>query len=396
MDEAVIEKRLKEYKSDKYNVGKLYALSGWINAKNKPFRLNDALICIYNYANGKFSVMNDIIDHLTYKKKINGRANLASDSTPSNAMDIINDNGTLKLVGYEYAPELNLKGQKGHDNSNFYKSNGEINKNTAKRSENFVNVGAEVRKIWPNESKTFIALAIVAILKYSSAKKINKNKVIEGLKNGSLKLDDENFKIYSTKNEQKIVIISDKMAKLIMEDIQMSEYKFTNCIKSFLHDLLVDPVNAIPPYELRMYGYNRSKLLRYLINYGIVDKKEKIVDGDKEKGIDKSYMKVSFKVPKAHFDRKLKRLYIRLFEKNVLEKINEDGEVADGATNASSSGQYSQPLFGVQRRNIYGQMKECDGSQFGDYQYDVPFPGDKETLSRKNGVGGSVSVNINK
>ena len=29
----------------------------------------------------------------------------------------------------------------------------------------------------------------------------------------------------------------------------------------------------------------------------------------------------------------------------------------------------------------------------GDYEYDFKFVGDKETLARKNGVGGSVSVN---
>ena len=29
----------------------------------------------------------------------------------------------------------------------------------------------------------------------------------------------------------------------------------------------------------------------------------------------------------------------------------------------------------------------------GNYQYTVPFGGDKETLARKNGDGGSVSIN---
>ena len=32
-------------------------------------------------------------------------------------------------------------------------------------------------------------------------------------------------------------------------------------------------------------------------------------------------------------------------------------------------------------------------STAGNYEYDVPFAGDEETLARKNGIGGSVSVN---
>ena len=34
-----------------------------------------------------------------------------------------------------------------------------------------------------------------------------------------------------------------------------------------------------------------------------------------------------------------------------------------------------------------------DIKETGNYQYAVPFGGDKETLSRKNGKGGSVSIN---
>lgn len=105
-------------------------------------------------------------------------------------------------------------------------------------------------------------------------------------------------------------------------------------------------------------------------------------------------MKVKFKVPKKNFDRKLKRLYIRLFERNVpqTEVVSEDGETS-GATGSDASGQYSQPVFGMQRRDIYNVKEATTTSTVGDYQYDVPFPSDDETMKRHNGVGGSVSVN---
>ena len=85
-----------------------------------------------------------------------------------------------------------------------------------------------------------------------------------------------------------------------------------------------------------------------------------------------------------------------MFERNVPETdkelVSEEGECG-GATGSDASGQYSQPLFGVQRRQIYDVEESTTTSTVGDYQYTVPFTGDKETLARKNGVGGSISIN---
>jgi len=70
--------------------------------------------------------------------------------------------------------------------------------------------------------------------------------------------------------------------------------------------------------------------------------------------------------------------------------------MAGGATGSDASGQYSQPVFPMQRRGIYNpHMEEATTtSTAGDYQYDVPFPGDDDTLKRGDGVGGSTSVQI--
>lgn len=89
--------------------------------------------------------------------------------------------------------------------------------------------------------------------------------------------------------------------------------------------------------------------------------------------------------------------------KRMDEELNEDG---CGATSADASGQFSQPLFGVQRRTFKvteEQMRLFNeatattsvGGAKTDYQYTVPFPvdNDDETMKRHNGDGGSVSIN---
>ena len=73
---------------------------------------------------------------------------------------------------------------------------------------------------------------------------------------------------------------------------------------------------------------------------------------------------VIYKVPKRDpekgikgVDEKLRNLYIKKYENHIVEGtvLNEDGE---GATNASSSGQYTTPLFGMVRRKLYSPKGE--------------------------------------
>jgi hypothetical protein len=393
MDKVKLDK-LKAY-ADKSR-SKVFALSNWIKLNVKSFRLIDALECIYDYAKGSPQKMDDIIEHLTAKRKVYGRTQVyAGNTTPK--MDIVKGNdGNLLLTGYENAEPLPLKGQKLPRNPNiFRKSDSQVKKTYQNIEDRIYDIGKEVRNMWPNASKTYISLAIVAIRKYAQIKKINTNRVIDGLKNGRLIFDDDTFEIKTTNNESRTVILDEDTIKRIVEEYQMTEYKFYSYIKKFLHDLLVDPVNAKPSDVLSSNGLTRYRLIHYLVNYGIVEKDEKLVDSD-ENGEPKNVtMKVRYKVPKKNFDRKLKRLYIRLFEKNIPTHehvVSEDGECG-GATGSDASGQYSQPLFGIQRREIYNVEEATTTDTVGSYQYTAPFVGDKETLSRKNGVGGSVSIN---
>ena len=75
-------------------------------------------------------------------------------------------------------------------------------------------------------------------------------------------------------------------------------------------------------------------------------------------------------------DEKLRNLYIKLFENHIVEGtvLNEDGEGGmcgdggamedmGGATNASSSGQYTTPLFGMVRRKGYSPKTTNEGKK---------------------------------
>jgi hypothetical protein len=170
--------------------------------------------------------------------------------------------------------------------------------------------------------------------------------------------------------------------------------------------LLQDPVNAQPSPIFKIYGLSRSVLLKYLLTNKILEKDERISDKDENGQPKTATMMVKYRCPKKNFERKLKKLYIKLFEKNLPERkheeqeitgsINEEGEGgACGATSAESSGQFIQPYgYEIVKKKMPSEIDETTTTfNTGNYQYAVPFGGDEETLARKNGKGGSVSIN---
>lgn len=391
---------LKKYAAN--NKSKVFALKDWITRNVKSFSLTEALECIYLSANGYEDEMTKIITQLTEKRKVFGRTQVYSDDV-ANQIDIVRDgNGKLVLTGYNPYKAPMLKGQHLTRNQKiFRKSDGQISKAYQNSEEKMMNFGQQVRELYPEGSNLYITHAMQAIKKYALEKKISTDMVIRKLRKGSVRLvDDEynNFEIISNmQKESKIhtIVISESMMKSLNEEFEMTEYKFNNNIKSFLSELLDDPVNAKPSFLLIKNGLVRSKLLRMMENIGMIERDEKISDTDENGQPKTATMMVKFKIPKKNFERKLRKLWIRLFERNLPEhKINEDGE---GATNASSSGQFSQPIFPVQRGKMYNEAEIEEAtttSNVGNYEYDAPFAGDSETLSRKNGVGGSVSINF--
>ena len=110
--------------------------------------------------------------------------------------------------------------------------------------------------------------------------------------------------------ESKTVKISNSTLKIIKEELEMTEYKFCSNIKKFLSELLSDPVNAKPSLIIEKNGFDRNTLIRDLIKYGILEKKQKISDKDENGQAKTSVMKVKYAVPKEMFKHKLKKYYI--------------------------------------------------------------------------------------
>ena len=414
-----IDSKIKEYiaKSRK----KCYALGNWKNLKMKPFSMMDMLVCICKAANGSLKEMDNIIDHLTAKRKVYGRTQVYDDNHIGNIDIVKNPEGELELVGYNTDAPLPLKGQhQTHSHKVFRKSDGQISKTFQNAEERLYDLGEKVRELFPEGDNHFITFAMQAIRKYASDRKIHTDKVVSGLQKGKYRLDTDMWRVVpNPRNESKedhnrgrrIIILNEsdvqrlqKISEGYDKEMEMTEQKFHSNIRNFISQILQDPVNAQPSILLKANGLNRSILLKYLLQSGILVRNERISDRDENGEPKTATMMVKFRCPKKNFDRKIQKLYMRLFEKNLPqrqihlrhEEINEEGEggAMGGATSAASSGQFIQPFGSVQRRKMPTDIKETATTMnTGNYQYTVPFGGDKETLARKNGDGGSVSIN---
>jgi hypothetical protein len=203
--------------------------------------------------------------------------------------------------------------------------------------------------------------------------------------------------IYKMKN---ILIREDKMPlikKINEANSEVTLYNFVSQIKTFIKDLLENPFNNNLNDFWRYNGFNKSHLINLLLNRGIIEKENKLSDN--------ATIIRKYKLGEGNNERKVKKLYISLFEKNVPVKKTEKeiiesgaaGAVGGGMTmggatgcdNAGTSGvnTISVPIFGVQRREIYnaGITDEATAtSNAGNYQYQAPPFSDKETINHKN------------
>lgn len=403
-----VKEKIKEFKK-KY-LKKCYALNGWRERHPRGFTLGDLLVFICNEANGSLEEMANIISHLDDAPKTHGRTQVYGGG--HNVADIVyDDNGELKLVGYKPESELQAKGQHVPHNPNIYrKSDDQVSKIYQNTEAKLYDLGKKVRELYPDRDSFFIENAMQAIRKHAAIRKINVDKVVKGIQKGRYVIDTDLWRVIPKVNteskERKIVVINESDLSKLSDFVDMTEQKFHSNLRKFISQLLEDPVNAQPSDLFKMYGFSRSSLLKHLLHgkEPILIRSERISDKDENGEPKTATMMVKFKCPKKNFDRKLQKLFIKLFEKNLPQKktsgkeeeLNEDGEggACGGATSAASSGQFIQPAFPIQRRKMPTEIEETTATtNTGNYQYTVPFIGDKETFARKNGVGGSVSIN---
>ena len=177
------------------------------------------------------------------------------------------------------------------------------------------------------------------------------------------------------------------------KELETTYYRFQSEVRAFLSKLLKNPVDAQPSKYLKDRDFTRTKLINELLKRDVLERHEKILDRTNSDEKDAKYV-VKFKVHKKDFEKRIHRIYIKYFEKNVNESvfaneedmkkkilngpdgetyrkrggINEEGEGAaaggdgsGGATSTSSVASettrgdlgYDVPVFQVQRRVMY-------------------------------------------
>lgn len=394
------------------------SLVKWKNLKVKDFSLDEMLAFFIVESNGSIKKMLNMIDHLVEEIDVKGRSQIAHENQRSGIDLIRTPKGTLKLIGYNPDAELRRKGQHQGGNPRVTKD-GQGNKTFQKTEERLYDLGKEVREMFPGKPVFFIENAMQAIRQHAALRKISIDKVVSSIKKGRYIIDTDYWRVIPNKKneskERKVVVINESDLSNLTDFIEMTEQKFHSNLRKFISQLLEDPVNAQPSDLFKIYGYNRSNLLKCLLHGKdpILLRSEKISDKDENGEPKTATMIVKFKCPKKNFDRKLQKLFIKLFEKNVPIKenkygdLNEDGGGATGCCGAidgmggegARGGAFITSLNkgkknDVIRRKMPTEIEETTATtNTGNYQYTVPFIGDKETLARKNGVGGSVSIN---
>lgn len=406
------------------NKGLCLAFKSWIDRNVKPFNLVDGLQAVYDFCEGKHKMMVDVLTQIkdTMKQKVQGRSQVHADIDKTKIDIIPDENGRLTVVGYGKDREKPLTGQHRVEDPIKTKK-GSVNKTVLRSKEKLDQMGKRLRELFPGKNVEYLKNVELAVYRFAKERKISQMRVVDGLASGKYKVTfDNEIRRVSVIDESRIVYINEDTARDLKNSMKMTKYKFYSNIKKFLHDLLVDPVNADVPMLLKMYGYTRNSMLKLLIDNKIVVKKQKIVDKGKDGKPMTPVMRVKYEkvpddysVPKKNFLNKLERLYIREFEKNTINEEcaaggdcggeGNNGNSPSGSTTTFTAGDYQviQPFGGIVSQVGYNgnrnkrKKKEIDETtattNVGNYQYTVPFPGDEETLSRPKG---GICVTVDK
>ena len=96
-------------------------------------------------------------------------------------------------------------------------------------------------------------------------------------------------------------------------------------VRAFLSKLLKNPVDAQPSKYLKDRDFTRKKLINELLSRDVIERHEKILDSTNSDEKESKYV-VKFKIHRKDFEKRIHRIYIKFFEKNVNESVfeNED------------------------------------------------------------------------
>ena len=388
------------------NKKKCFALGGWCNRQGNIFSMQEVFDCLYDAAGGNTNKLTELIEQLTAKGKVFGRSSVVFGSDEAKMTIIRGEDGRLKIVGYNPSFNPPEKGQHGTHEPQVMRKDGQMRKDVIKSREKLYDLGKSVREIYQGQSNELITVAMAAIKGFARAHKISEMMVVERLKKGVYELNTENgLENARIVPKKKTIKLNESQLNELSDATKLTEYKFYNNVQRFLSDLLKDPVGAKVPFLLQANNIARNQLLYHLKSNGIINRYQKISDKDSRGNPKTARMIIKYSVPKKDFAKKMKRLFIDLVAKNVPEKIEKvisedlgkdidecDCGGAMGATAGNESmGQFSQPLFGVQRRKMPVEIDETTTASTvtpnGDTSMGitVPFGADKETADRTPG-----------
>ena len=388
------------------NKKKCFALGGWCNRQGNIFPMQEVFDCLYDAAGGNANKLTELIEQLTAKSKVFGRSSVVFGSNEAKMTITRGEDGRLKIAGYNPSFRPPEKGQHGTHEPQVVRKDGQMRKNVIKSREKLYGLGKAVREIYQGQSNELITVAMAAIKGFARAHKISEMMVVERLKKGVYELNTENgLENARIVPKKKTVKLNESQLNELSDATKLTEYKFYNNVQRFLSDLLKDPVGAKVPFLLQANNIARNQLLYHLKSNGIINRYQKISDKDSRGNPKTARMIIKYSVPKKDFAKKMKRLFIDLVAKNVPEKIEKmisedlgkdidecDCGGAMGATAGNESmGQFSQPLFGVQRRKMPVEIDETTTASTvtpnGDTSMGiaVPFGADKETADRTPG-----------
>lgn len=388
------------------NKKKCFALGGWCNRQGNIFPMQEVFDCLYDAAGGNANKLTELIEQLTAKSKVFGRSSVVFGSNEAKMTITRGEDGRLKIAGYNSSFRPPEKGQHGTHEPQVVRKDGQMRKNVIKSREKLYDLGKAVREIYQGQSNKLITVAMAAIKGFARAHKISEMMVVERLKKGVYELNTENgLENARIVPKKKTIKLNESQLNELSDATKLTEYKFYNNVQRFLSDLLKDPVGAKVPFLLQANNIARNQLLYHLKSNGIINRYQKISDKDSRGNPKTARMIIKYSVPKKDFAKKMKRLFIDLVAKNVPEKIEKmisedlgkdidecDCGGAMGATAGNESmGQFSQPLFGVQRRKMPVEIDETTTASNvtpnGDTSMGitVPFGADKETADRTPG-----------
>jgi len=106
------------------------------------------------------------------------------------------------------------------------------------------------------------------------------------------------------------------------KELDTTFYRFQSEVRAFLAKLLKNPVDAQPSKYLKDRDFTRKKLINELLSRDVIERHEKILDRTNSEEKEAKYV-VKFKIHKKDFEKRLHRMYIKFFEKNINESVEE-------------------------------------------------------------------------